>query len=72
MKKIDKTDIRPWPFIVLVEGDHAIAAVRWPLVAGRCNRRGRDVGPAQRSTAKTAIAVYASRSKSHCVGDFPM
>jgi len=22
-------------------------------------------------TAKTAIAVYASRSKSHCVGDFP-
>jgi len=43
-----------------------------PLVAGRCNRRRRDAGPAQRSTAKTAIAVYASRSKSHCVGDFPM
>jgi hypothetical protein len=25
-------DIRIWPFKVLVEGDHAIAAVRWPLV----------------------------------------
>jgi hypothetical protein len=37
MKKIDKNDIRLWPFKVLVEGDHAIAAVRWPLaiMAGR-------------------------------------
>jgi hypothetical protein len=24
-------DIRPWQFKVLVEGDHAMAAVRWPL-----------------------------------------
>src|ERR1700730_4511568 len=25
-------DIRIWPFKALVEGDHAIAAVRWPLM----------------------------------------
>ena len=28
---LHKTEIRLWPFIVLIEGDHAIAAVRWPL-----------------------------------------
>jgi hypothetical protein len=33
MKKIDKIDFRLWPFKVLVEGDHAIAAVLW--AAGR-------------------------------------
>jgi hypothetical protein len=33
MKKTDKIDLRLWPFKVLVEGDHAIAAVRW--AAGR-------------------------------------
>jgi hypothetical protein len=27
-------DIRLWPFKVLVEGDHAMAAVRWPLAMG--------------------------------------
>ena len=31
MKKTDKIDIRLWPFKVLVEGHHAIAALRWPL-----------------------------------------
>jgi hypothetical protein len=43
MKKIDKIDIRLWPFKVLVEGDHAIAAVRWAAGDG-ARRHGCIVG----------------------------
>jgi hypothetical protein len=38
-----KTEIRLWPFIVLVEGDHAIAAVRWAAGDG-ARRHGCIVG----------------------------
>jgi hypothetical protein len=31
MKRADRTDIRFWPFQIAVEGDRAIAALKWPL-----------------------------------------
>lgn len=31
MKQADRIDIRFWPFKLTVEGDRAIAAVKWPL-----------------------------------------
>jgi len=43
MKKTDKIDIRLWPFKVLVEGHHAIAALRWAAGDG-ARRHGCIVG----------------------------
>jgi hypothetical protein len=48
MKQTEKIDIHLWPFQVLVEGELAIAAARWPvaLMLDRADvtRRGRDEG----------------------------
>jgi hypothetical protein len=48
MKQTEKIDIHLWPFKVLVEGELAIAAARWPLALmldrAHVTRRGRDKG----------------------------
>jgi hypothetical protein len=60
MKKTDKIDLRLWPFKVLVEGHHAIAALRWAAGDG-ARRHGCIVGD----------VVLAARSSCLCSTDSP-